>query len=607
MPDRLALIGDLPVACLARNRAGRIQAINGRALRLLDLGDREPSQLVDTALEEALDAYNQRLWQRADQVCLEEKRSVRFSLRPDNVRPQRVIRVHQHARASDEGEELLIATLEDATASSALESQLAHRKRYEAVLLDLTTEFVNRSTREMARGFNRVLGTVATLLGAAVGVYYTLERVDGRLRRAGMWASADGLPADRQQPAAVSIPDLDPELRELIGDNSDDQGAEPAWSLPEQLVGRRQSWWDAVRDHQASLGSGPVVVCTDETRRGPDWLCEPGAAQVATYPVHTRHELLGVLVFASPEVGMTERYEETLPLMRVVALLFAHVMVRQEIETLLNDYSINLERKVEERTNDLKVAYQTLKQTQSQLLQAGKMASIGQLAAGVAHEINNPVGYVKSNLHSLREYARELQQKLGGAHADLLDEMHEMLDESIEGTRRVDDIVSNLRTFSRMDRGERTLASVNELIETTLTVIRNEIKYTAEVERDFGEVPDIYCSPDRLNQVFVNLLINAAQAIEDRGTIRITTGQDEDTVMVQISDTGRGITAEDQERIFEPFFTTKDVGQGTGLGLSIVYDIVTAHGGTISVDSEPGVGSTFTLALPIQGAPAGSD
>ncbi len=262
-----------------------------------------------------------------------------------------------------------------------------------------------------------------------------------------------------------------------------------------------------------------------------------------------------------------------------------------------------------------------LKEAQTQLLQSEKLASIGQLAAGVAHEINNPIGYVKSNLHTLQEYVGDLlglldayEAKAGALPAAersdidqlkkrvdfnfLRDDIANLLAESDEGVSRVKQIVQDLKDFSHVDQAQWKAADLNRGLESTLNIVHNELKYKAEVVRDFGDLPEIECLPQQLNQVFMNILVNAAQAIDDHGTITVRTRQVGEAVEVAISDTGRGIPPENLARLYDPFFTTKPIGKGTGLGLSIAYGIVNKHGGHIEVDSTVGQGTTFRVTLP---------
>ncbi len=259
-----------------------------------------------------------------------------------------------------------------------------------------------------------------------------------------------------------------------------------------------------------------------------------------------------------------------------------------------------------------------------QLQQSEKLASIGQLAAGVAHEINNPVGYISSNISSLNRYMRELFELLSlyeeaesalistEVHgrlselkeridlAYLREDIYDLLQESDEGVGRVRKIVQDLKDFSRQESADWQLFDLHKGLESTLNIVHNEIKYKAEVKREYGELPEVECIPSQLNQVFMNLLVNAAQAIEKDGVIHVRTGQEGGGVWVEVEDNGQGISAEHLGHLFEPFFTTKPVGMGTGLGLSLAYGIIQKHGGEIQVDSEQGRGTRFHIWLPVR-------
>jgi two-component system, NtrC family, sensor kinase len=255
-----------------------------------------------------------------------------------------------------------------------------------------------------------------------------------------------------------------------------------------------------------------------------------------------------------------------------------------------------------------------LKATQAQLLQSEKMASIGQLAAGVAHEINNPIGYVYANFNTLSGYVTDLLAAAqGGGVGKALDldflseDLPDLLRETRDGLDRVTKIVRDLKDFSRVDTSDAwESADLVAGLESTLNIVQNEVKYKATIERQLVALPEVCCRPSEINQVFMNLLVNAAQAIPERGVIRLANGFDDEHVWIEVSDTGRGMTAEVRNRIFEPFYTTKPVGQGTGLGLSLSYTIVQKHHGRIDVDSLPGRGTTFRVTLPRRqpGAPA---
>jgi len=275
---------------------------------------------------------------------------------------------------------------------------------------------------------------------------------------------------------------------------------------------------------------------------------------------------------------------------------------------------------------ELRTLNENLRAAQDQVLQSERLASIGQLAAGVAHEINNPIGYVFSNFGTLQAYLERLfemleayeqaESELAGSpvavrlaalrervELDFLKQDIPMLmGESKEGLSRVRQIVQDLKDFSRVDTHQDWVwASLHQGIDSTLNIVANEIKYRAEVRREYGDLPDIECLPSELNQVFLNLLVNAAHAITaERGLIVVRSGDAGDKVWVEVEDDGCGIAPEHLTRIFDPFFTTKPVGRGTGLGLSLAYGIVQKHQGRIDVRSEPGLGSCFRVTLPVR-------
>ncbi|MBK9443056.1 MAG: GAF domain-containing protein [Comamonadaceae bacterium] len=268
-----------------------------------------------------------------------------------------------------------------------------------------------------------------------------------------------------------------------------------------------------------------------------------------------------------------------------------------------------------------------LTDTQSQLMQSEKLAAIGQLAAGIAHEINNPVGFVYSNLSTMAEYAEDLltidnaysesedqlqrvaPQLLARVHAlkaacdhpFVVTDLRHLLRESVEGLERVKTIVQDLKDFSRSGDTGWEWADLQKGLESTLNIVRNEIKYKADIVREWAPLPAVRCIPAQINQVFMNLLVNAAQSIEEHGTIVLRSGVDGDSVWVAVQDNGCGIASDKMSRIFDPFYTSKPVGKGTGLGLTMVWSIVQRHQGSIDVQSTVGQGSCFTLRLPING------
>jgi signal transduction histidine kinase len=300
---------------------------------------------------------------------------------------------------------------------------------------------------------------------------------------------------------------------------------------------------------------------------------------------------------------------------------------RHELELRVVQRTADLDAKVAElevQREEQRVLIEKLETARNQAMQAEKLASIGQLAAGVAHEINNPIGFVLSNFKSLERYMTDvftviaayeaveglvssgpqlaaLRQAKEDAELDFVrEDVKQLLIESCDGLDRVKRIVQDLKDFSRVGENGWQTADLVRGIESTLNVVRNEIKYKAEVVKRYGATPEVECMPSQLNQVFMNLLVNAGHAIAEHGTITIASGSVEDQVWIAISDTGSGIAPEVLGRIFDPFFTTKPVGQGTGLGLSLSYSIVRRHGGRIEVESEVGVGTTFRVWLPIR-------
>jgi two-component system, NtrC family, sensor kinase len=257
---------------------------------------------------------------------------------------------------------------------------------------------------------------------------------------------------------------------------------------------------------------------------------------------------------------------------------------------------------LEQTHRELEVAYREQQATQAQLVQSAKMASLGELVAGVAHEINNPLAFVVSHLQtarrSLEEVGPEVLPQVSEAGRTRWDRAGSRLREMDLGLERIRDLVIKLRTFSRLDEGERQRVSVRENIEAILTILGHRLKERIQVEKHFGEPDMLDCFPSLLNQALMNLIANAIDAIEEQGTVRIETGADAEGYSIAISDTGSGIPEALRERVFEPFFTTKPQGQGTGLGLSITYSIVRKHGGTLELRDRTGGGTTVIIRIP---------
>lgn len=298
----------------------------------------------------------------------------------------------------------------------------------------------------------------------------------------------------------------------------------------------------------------------------------------------------------------------------------------------LRDANENLEARVADRTENLERTLADLKSSQAQLVQSEKMASLGQMVAGVSHEINTPLGYVRSNNDIVSQSLQELEALLAAyqetlrlledSNADetalatafaeleqltaelepevLLGELQQLVGDNEDGLVQISELVSNLKDFSRLDRSRTEHVNLNTSLDAAVNICRSQLKDKVEVVRDYGDLPEIECAPSQINQVFLNLITNAGQAMEDAGRIQLITRRQDDNVLVRIRDNGKGMDKETSAKIFDPFFTTKPPGQGTGLGLSIVYRIIKEHAGRIVAASLPGKGTEFAILLPLR-------
>ena len=303
-------------------------------------------------------------------------------------------------------------------------------------------------------------------------------------------------------------------------------------------------------------------------------------------------------------------------------LEYALKMNQEELITKNKEIDESRE-KIQLALEKLGKTYEELKASQLKILQQEKMASIGQLAAGVAHEINNPLAFISSNLGTLDKYINRLVnfiqtqsevieslktedavEKIKKKRKELkldhvIKDVKELIEESVDGSERMKKIIHELNCFSRMDEEEYKEADINECIESAVSIVWPELKYKAILKKDYGALPLAKCHPHQINQVIVNLLINAVNSIEEQGEITIKTWDKDQSIWMAVSDTGRGISEKNLGKIFEPFFTTKNIGKGTGLGLSITYEIIQRHKGDITVKSEVGKGTTFTIRIPV--------
>jgi signal transduction histidine kinase len=346
---------------------------------------------------------------------------------------------------------------------------------------------------------------------------------------------------------------------------------------------------------------------------------------ILSVPLRVKERVVGVLNVAASEPGRLARADQEL--VAAVANQVALALDRAQSFRTIEELSRGLEDKVRVRTEqlratneELEAAYRNLQATQMQLIQREKMASVGQLVAGVAHELNNPIGFVSSNAATLEDFVGRLRAIVeayrGAAIADAdrerieqqwsalkVDYVLRYLDPMIQGIRegaeRTRKIVRDLRVFARTTDEAWQAVDLHEELESSLTLLGHLLKDRVTVHRKYGDLPSVECIRSQIDQVFLNVLANAAQAISGPGAITIETRQEPGTAIVAVSDTGPGIPPDVLGRVFDPFFTTKPVGEGTGLGLSISYEIVKKHGGEMTVTSAPGQGATFVIRIPI--------
>lgn len=302
-----------------------------------------------------------------------------------------------------------------------------------------------------------------------------------------------------------------------------------------------------------------------------------------------------------------------------VTVPFNHyeLMARIKTQLRLKNRELDLEYAVSERTSELEAANQRLKAAQRQLILAEKMASLGQLSAGIAHEVNNPIGYVGSNLESLADYGEDLLAIIDELNTNeetqavcnryqlpmIKEDLPDILRDCKTGIQRVQQIISDLKSFSHPENRQWETAHIDECFRTVLNIVRHEIKYKADILVDVDDhLPAFECITNQIFQVLTNLIINASQAIEGQGTIKVgaSTDENKELMIITIEDDGCGMSENVKTKVFDPFFTTKPVGQGTGLGMSVTYGIIEAHNGKISVDSEEGKGTRFTIELPLK-------
>ncbi len=495
------------------------------------------------------------------------------------------------------------------------------RRRHTQRLIDLQSEEIIYSNNELEKKFGELETRIEQLsllveLSAAVNSTLDPEKIyDQALDRL----------VDRMGYEAAHLFLVDRERRVLRGHRTRGAGSEPAPTFEGLALPLDPGGSAAARVAVTGL---PVLVQDVETSGEALQLPPVQAFNVRSLvgvPLHVKGHVAGVLDVAASKPGQFT--EADVEVLSAVANHVALALDRAESFQTIEGLSRGLEEKVRVRTEqlhatneELGAAYRNLQSTQMQLIQREKMASVGQLVAGVAHELNNPIGFVSSNVSTLEDFVGRLRKIIDAYRAAELPEVDRAriaaewealkidyalryLDPMIQGIRegaeRSRKIVRDLRVFARTGDDVWQAVDLREELESSLTLLNHLLKDRVSVHHKYGDLPAVECIRSQIDQVFLNVLANAAQAIDGRGVITIETSRENEVAVVTISDTGPGIPSDALGRIFDPFFTTKPVGEGTGLGLSISYEIVKKHGGEITAASAPGQGATFTLRIPI--------
>jgi len=494
-----------------------------------------------------------------------------------------------------------------------------HERRHTQRLLDLQSEEIIYSNRELEKKFVELETRIEQLslltdLSAAVSGTLDPEKI---------YDQALGRLVHRMADESAYLFRVDRERRVLRGHRT--AGADAALSFEGAEIPLEAGAGASAR---AAITGLPVLV--DDVERAPEpvhraLLGGHRVRSLVVVPLRVREQVFGVLAVTAAEPGRFDQGD--VDLLTAVASHVALAVDRAESFRTIEDLSRSLEDKVRVRTEqlrtaneELRTAYRDLQATQLQLIQREKMASVGQLVAGVAHELNNPIGFISSNVATLTDFVQRLRAMLVAYQdADLpeadrarvdarrrelqVDYALKYLDSMISGIRegadRTRKIVGDLRVFARTPDDVWQPVDLHEELDSSLTLLNHLLKDRVVVNRRYGALGPVECVRSQIDQVFLNVLANAAQAIKGPGTITVETRREGEMAVIAVGDSGPGIAPDVLRRIFDPFFTTKPVGEGTGLGLSISYEIVTKHGGEIRAESPPGGGAVFTLRLPV--------
>ena len=461
----------------------------------------------------------------------------------------------------------IIGICQDITDQKRAEAALKYRSDFENLITEISTNFINLTPEAIDGGINDALERIGEFVGADRSYVFLLHDEGTKGSSTHEWC-AEGISSGKE------------ELQEL-----------PAEMFP---------WFMGFLYRGEAVQVPSTADLPPEAQAERDILESQQTQSLICLPMVSRGSLIGFLGVDSVRKARSWS-EDVIRLLKIAGEIFANALQHKWDREALQQANEELEKKVEERTRELR-------QKQAQLVQSGKMASLGQLVAGVAHEINTPLGALRSNVDISRRLAERMQNLLSGSDSesrereeltDLFQPIMQLNTINETATKRILTIVDSLRRFARLDEAELDEVDIHEGSENTLTLLQHELKTRIEVQRDYGDIPRINCFPNRLNQAFMNLLVNAVHAIQGQGQILVKTRFQNEFATIEIRDTGIGIPKENLERIFDPGFTTKRLGIGTGLGLSIVYQIIQDHRGKIEVESKVGQGSTFRLTLPV--------
>lgn len=459
---------------------------------------------------------------------------------------------------------------------------------FEGLLLDISTRFITLPLESIPRGIDEALRRIGEFSGVDRS-YIFMSDPDGD--QAG--AETHTLPPESlvrmvHEWSATGVPASAAVMRSVA-------------HSPEALARNRcaRGWFMQRIRNQEIIRVDDVAAMPVESGVRWRWTCQ-GCQSVLVVPLVFDDRAIGVVGFdmvREPRVWD----DDTVTLLQTVGHILASAIERRRAAEGLRRAHEELERKVEDRTR-------ALREKQGLLVQSEKMAALGQLVAGIAHEVNTPLGAIKSNNDTLQRTLERIETGVReGAGPDELRRFMELgrklAEVSADAIERIERIVGSMRKFARLDRDEVEEVDLHDGLESTLTLVGHTLRGRVQIERDFGQLPPVQCHANQLNQVFMNLLVNAAQAIEGRGTIALRTRHADGEVEVTVRDDGKGIAPEHMPRIFDPGFTTKGVGVGTGLGLAIVHQIVEEHGGRIEIESEPDRGTTVRVRLPVRHAP----